>query len=84
MKKNVGVFDNLALGPLFILLYSDLVWSGIAENLSGLVSIWWEHPELVNKLNAFRRVRQNDVQFWILGVDQRAGTLRSIGGTSGL
>lgn len=32
-----------------------LVWSGIAENLSSLVSIWWEHPKLVDQLNAFRR-----------------------------
>jgi aminopeptidase 2 len=32
------------------------VWSGIAESLSSLVSIWWENPRLVDHLNAFRRV----------------------------
>ncbi|KAG6885073.1 hypothetical protein C0993_006152 [Termitomyces sp. T159_Od127] len=32
-----------------------LVWSGISENLSGLVSIWWEHPQVVDQLNALRR-----------------------------
>ncbi|KAF9466381.1 leucyl aminopeptidase [Collybia nuda] len=32
-----------------------LVWSGISESLGGLVSIWWEHPSLVDQLNAFRR-----------------------------
>lgn len=38
------------------LVVLDLVWFGIAENLDGLISIWWEHPELVDQLNAFRRV----------------------------
>jgi len=33
-----------------------LVWSGIAENLSSLVSVWWENPHLVDHLNAFRRI----------------------------
>ncbi|KAJ2930053.1 hypothetical protein H1R20_g7024, partial [Candolleomyces eurysporus] len=32
-----------------------LVWDGIGDSISGLVSIWWEHPEVVDKLNAFRR-----------------------------
>ncbi|KAF6764898.1 leucyl aminopeptidase [Ephemerocybe angulata] len=32
-----------------------LVWDGIGENLGGLISIWWEHPEIVDQLNAFRR-----------------------------
>ncbi|KAG6919995.1 hypothetical protein DXG01_013344 [Tephrocybe rancida] len=32
-----------------------LVWSGISESLSGLVSIWWEHPQIVDQLNVFRR-----------------------------
>ncbi|KAF8162999.1 leucyl aminopeptidase [Crassisporium funariophilum] len=32
-----------------------LVWQGIGDNLSGLISVWWEHPEVVDKLNAFRR-----------------------------
>ena len=34
----------------------DLVWSGIADSLSSLVSVWWEHPKLVDNLNEFRRV----------------------------
>ncbi|KAK2460553.1 hypothetical protein APHAL10511_007023 [Amanita phalloides] len=33
-----------------------LVWSGIAENLSAIVSIWWEHADIVDKLNVFRRI----------------------------
>ncbi|KAF5386636.1 hypothetical protein D9615_001831 [Tricholomella constricta] len=32
-----------------------LVWSGISESLAGLVSIWWEHPKIVDQLDAFRR-----------------------------
>jgi len=32
-----------------------LVWSGISESLFNLVSVWWEHPEIVDKLNAFRQ-----------------------------
>lgn len=32
-----------------------LVWSGIADSLSSLVSVWWEHPRLVDQINAFRR-----------------------------
>ncbi|KAG6813612.1 hypothetical protein H0H92_009229 [Tricholoma furcatifolium] len=32
-----------------------LVWSGISESLEGLVSIWWEHPHIVDQLNALRR-----------------------------
>ena len=35
----------------------DLVWSGIADNLSSITSIWWEHGDIVDKLNVFRRVR---------------------------
>lgn len=36
--------------------FLDLVWSGVAESLKSLVSVWWEHPQLVDRLNAFRRV----------------------------
>jgi len=32
-----------------------LVWSGIADNLSSITSIWWEHGDIVDKLNVFRR-----------------------------
>ncbi|KAF8061516.1 leucyl aminopeptidase [Lyophyllum atratum] len=32
-----------------------LVWSGILGSLSDLASIWWEHPQIVDQLNAFRR-----------------------------
>ncbi len=34
----------------------DLVWSGIGENISTLGSVFWENPEIVDELNAFRRV----------------------------
>lgn len=36
-----------------------LVWEGVGESIGSLVSIWWEHPEVVDKLNAFRRVSRN-------------------------
>ncbi|KAK0503051.1 leucyl aminopeptidase [Armillaria luteobubalina] len=32
-----------------------LIVDVIASNLSGLVSTWWEYPEIVGNLNAFRR-----------------------------
>lgn len=32
-----------------------LILDVIASNLSGLVSTWWEYPEIVGNLNAFRR-----------------------------
>jgi len=34
----------------------DLVWAGISENLSTLVSTWWENQLVVDRLNALRRV----------------------------
>lgn len=34
----------------------DMVWRVIANELGGLGSIWWETPEVVEKLDAFRRV----------------------------
>lgn len=37
----------------------DLVWSGVADNLSSITSIWWEHGDIVDKLNVFRRVRHD-------------------------
>ncbi|KIL68636.1 hypothetical protein M378DRAFT_71638 [Amanita muscaria Koide BX008] len=33
-----------------------LVWSGISENVSALVSVWWEHPDIVERMNVFRRI----------------------------
>ncbi|PFH52379.1 hypothetical protein AMATHDRAFT_140150 [Amanita thiersii Skay4041] len=33
-----------------------LVWSGISDTVSGIISIWWEYPHIVEKLNTFRRV----------------------------
>ncbi|TEB36135.1 leucyl aminopeptidase [Coprinellus micaceus] len=32
-----------------------LVWDGVGESIGSLVSIWWEHPEIVDQLNTFRR-----------------------------
>jgi len=32
-----------------------LVWDSIADSLSGLSSIWWENPEVVDRILAFRR-----------------------------
>lgn len=52
----------------------DLVWSGIADNLSALVSTWWENQDVVDQLNAVRGVG-NTFQssysvftHWILGL----------------
>ena len=35
---------------------SDLVWDGISQNLSELVSIWWEESRVTDLLNALCRV----------------------------
>lgn len=38
-------------------LYVDLVpWDACATGLSYISATWWEHPEIIGKLNAFRRV----------------------------
>jgi len=34
----------------------DLVWQAIANSIDDLTSTWWEHPQIVGKLNAFSRV----------------------------
>ena len=34
----------------------DIVWETIASHLSSLISIWWEHEDVVGKLKAFSRV----------------------------
>jgi aminopeptidase 2 len=36
--------------------HTDMVWRAIVGELSKLASIWWETPEVVEKLDAFRRV----------------------------
>ena len=38
------------------------MWEGIGNSLSNLISIWWEHPKIVDKLNMFRRVRVDSFQ----------------------
>ena len=35
---------------------SDLVWRSIADSLSSLSSTWYEYPDIVEKLDVFRRV----------------------------
>jgi len=68
-------------------MISDLVWSGIAENLGALISVWWEHPELVVQLNAFRRVCWIMARRWVDKVDRflaEIGTLRPAGATIGI
>lgn len=40
----------------YLAFTSDLVWDGIGENLSALVSTWWENESIVGQLNAFRGV----------------------------
>lgn len=54
MKKNVGNF--IVSRGLDSTRSLDLVWEGIVSDLRALSSIWWEHPEIVAKLCAFRRV----------------------------
>ncbi len=41
--------------------YLDLVWAGIAENLGSLRSVFWEYPEITDKLNVLRRVRERKI-----------------------
>lgn len=33
-----------------------MVWGAIANSIEGLISTWWEYPEIVGKLHGFRRV----------------------------
>ena len=33
----------------------DLVWDSISDSLGGLTSIWWENPEVVDRVLALRR-----------------------------
>ncbi len=42
--------NGLTMSPVLIL-------DAISGNLAGLVSTWWEYPEIVDNLNAFRRVK---------------------------
>lgn len=35
----------------------DLVWNSILQNISNLVSLWWENDHIVGLLDAFRCVR---------------------------
>ena len=37
-------------------LYTVLVWSSIADSLGMIVTTWWEHTNIVNYLDEFRRV----------------------------
>ncbi|KAF9562157.1 leucyl aminopeptidase [Agrocybe pediades] len=32
-----------------------LVWQGIGSSISGLTDVWWEYPEITDKLDAFSR-----------------------------
>lgn len=38
--------------------YIDVVWSAIEINLAAIRDVWWEHPEIVEQLNQFYRVRR--------------------------
>lgn len=51
-SSQVAVF----LIELSIFRCIDLVWGTIGNSIDGLVSTWWEYPEIVDKLNSFRRV----------------------------
>ena len=59
MSSALSSCDEIAKAINFL---KDLVWQGIADSLSNLVSIWWEHPKIIDKLNAFHRVRHASIE----------------------
>lgn len=42
----------------------DLVWQAIAESLSSVRDVWWEYPDIVDSLDAFRRVSSLALLYW--------------------
>jgi len=67
MKKNVSsVICFSFAGLLTISITQVLVWDCVAENLSTLVSVWWEQPRLTASLNTFRRVCFNHSRYLIV------------------
>ena len=55
-----------AMDILLFFKKKDLVLQSIGNGLSSLVSIWWEHPKIVDKLNTLRRVRHDSFQHFTL------------------
>ncbi|KAJ8084693.1 Aminopeptidase 2 mitochondrial [Marasmius tenuissimus] len=70
LEDRLGLIsDSLALSKAALLKLSDaltlidalrdekeyLPWSGISGGLRGISSVWWEHPEIIDSLDAFRR-----------------------------
>ncbi|KAF8921527.1 leucyl aminopeptidase [Mucidula mucida] len=49
LSSALNLIDNLRNEKEFLIL------DAISGNLAGLVSTWWEYPEIVDNLNAFRR-----------------------------
>jgi aminopeptidase 2 len=57
-----------------------LVWDCVAENLSTLVSVWWEQPRLTASLNTFRRVCFNNLPCLVVQTEVPfAGVVQSSG-----
>ena len=45
-----------SIAHLLAHLYTVLVWSSIADSLAMIVTTWWEHTNIINYLDEFRRV----------------------------
>ena len=57
MRKNVSNVSKMGTySSLFLTI--DLVWRSIADALGSISSTWYEHEEIITKLNAFRRVSE--------------------------
>ena len=55
-RKNVCHVPVHSICKASLTLHVDLVWDSVAESFGAFTSTWYEHPQIVEKLNAFRRV----------------------------
>ncbi|KAF8830592.1 hypothetical protein HHX47_DHR2001098 [Lentinula edodes] len=52
----MSLSDVLELLTIFKDVRDYYVWSSISTALSNLINIWWEHAEVIDLLNEFRRI----------------------------
>ncbi|KAJ3908849.1 leucyl aminopeptidase [Lentinula edodes] len=52
----MSLSDALELLTIFKDVRDYYVWSSISTALSNLINIWWEHAEVIDLLNEFRRI----------------------------
>jgi aminopeptidase 2 len=49
-------FVSTHAAPSDVALPADFVWRVVGANITMLLSIWWENPNIVGRLNELRRV----------------------------